>query len=80
MISEQNLTNKNLKDIKPGQWILVKYKGEYFLDIVQKMQKFSVWNILMVFQDLDRDLEKVTRAVWYPSERLFDAAVVPNVV
>ena len=47
MMSEQNLTNKNLKDIKPGQWILVKYKGEYFLGIV------SVWNILIVFQDLE---------------------------
>ena len=34
VMSEQNVTNKNIKDIKPGKWILVQYKGYYFLGIV----------------------------------------------
>ena len=34
VMRQQKFTNKNLKDMKPGQWILVQYKGEYFLGIV----------------------------------------------
>ena len=76
-MSEQNFTNKNLKDIKPEQWTLVQYEGEHFLGIVllfpQKVQKhpYGVSG--------PQDTEKETR-VWYPSEMLFKAPVVPNVV
>ena len=82
-MSEQNFTNKNLKDIKPEQWILVQYKGEYFFGIVLAASTEGA-----KIQCLEHpygvsgppDLEKETRAVWYPSERLFEAPVVPNVV
>ena len=78
-MSEQNFTNKNLKDIKPEQWILVQYKGEYFFGIVLAASTEGV-----KIQCLEhpygvsgsQDLEKETRAVWYPSERLFKAPVV----
>ena len=77
MMSEQNLTNKNLKDI-------------WTVDIGKIQKRVLPWYCPenAKVQCLEhpygvsgpRDLEKVTRAVWYPSERLFDAAVVPNVV
>ena len=80
---EQNFTNKNLRDIKLGQLILVQYKVECFLGIILAVSTEGA-----KIQCLEhpygvsgpQDVEKETRGVWYPSERLFKAPVVPNVV
>ena len=82
VMREQNFTNKNLRDIKLGQLILVQYK-ERFLGI-----NLAVSTEGAKMQCLEhpygvsgpQDVEKETRGVWYPSERHFEAPVVPNAV
>ena len=61
---------------------MVQYKGEHFVGIFLAVSTEGV-----KIQCLKHpygvsgpaDMEKETRAVWYPSERLFEAPVVPNV-
>ena len=66
LMGEQNFTNKNLKDIKPGQWILVQYEGEYFLAFVLAVSKEGA-KIQCVEHPYGvsglQDLQKETRAV-----------------
>ena len=62
---------------------MVQYEGEYFLGIA-----LAVYSQSAKIQCLEhpygvsgpQDVEKEARAVWYPSERCFEASVVPNVV
>ena len=82
VMSEQNFTNKNLKDLKPGQWILVQYEGEHFFGIVLAVSTEGAKIQCLKHPGVSgpQDIEKEARAVQYPSGRLFEAPVVPNVV
>ena len=65
-MSEQNFTNKNLRDIKPGQWILVQYKGDHFVSIFLAVSTEGV-KIQCLKHPYGvsgpEDMEKETRAV-----------------
>ena len=65
LMVEQNFTNKYLKDIKPGQWILVQYEGEYFLAFVLAVSKGAkIQCVEHPYRVLGlQDLQKETRAV-----------------
>ena len=53
VVSEQNFTNKNFEDTKPGQWILMQYDGEYFLGIVPAVSTEGAKNLCLERQRLD---------------------------
>ena len=62
---------------------MVQYEGEHFLGTPLAVSTEGA-KIQCLKHPYDvsgpEDIEKETRAVWYPSERLFKAPVVPNVV
>ena len=61
---------------------MVQYEGEYFLGIV--LAVYTQGTKIQCLEHLygvsePQDVEKEARAVSYPSERCFEAPVVPNV-